>query len=252
MVDPNKEETMRQVAKMTTVMRAYTLAKKRRIEATPWVSRKEGEKFGQKNARPRRIRTFEGKYRRKMFGEEEEGHLYSVRHTSMHEISQHFGLSIGLYFHTLYQCGKFFVLIFIVSTPAVFSYYADQEGTDLPPELFGTAVCTDFQNVTVQHGYGWTIYERNDCNPTNAHVAAAFMVLPMIVFFLRSFSNHVESAIAEIDDCVVSAQDFAVEVMDPDDDAFDPGAPFRIYSLRRFTNWFRLLCTLKMSGTGFL
>jgi hypothetical protein len=223
--DPNKEKTISSCAKMSLVMKGYTLAKKRHHLAPgfKWVSRKEAKQFGKKNARPRRIKTFEGKYRRKMFGEEEEGSLYSVRNTTMDEISQHFGLSIGLYFHTLHQCCKFFILIFVVSTPAVFSYYAAQKKstTVLPPQLLGTAVCTDFETVMTEDGK--TI---DSCisNPTNANVAAAFLVLPMIFFFVKSYRGYVEAVIAEIDGQIISAQDFAIEVMDPNDDAFDPGA----------------------------
>ena len=67
-------------------------------------------------------KTFNGKYRRKLYGEVGKGELYDIKHTSMKEISEHFGLSIGLYFNTLYMCGKFFFAIFIVSSPAVAAF----------------------------------------------------------------------------------------------------------------------------------
>jgi hypothetical protein len=218
--DPKLAETQAAMAQMTTTLRAYHLAKTRHFNNSKWVSRKAGRKYGEANARPRRIKTFRGKYRRKLYGEKAKGELYDIKRTSMKEINEHFGLSIGLYFNTLFMCGKFFLMIFIVSSPAVAAFADLQKGTGIDAWLVGTAVCMHKQNVTfypemVQH-------VRLSCLPTSPHMVAAFVVLPMLFYFLKSYMAYVELVIKEIDDSVISAQDFAVEVMDPDDDAFDP------------------------------
>jgi hypothetical protein len=226
--DPEKEEHDTLIAPMSVYMRAYQMQRNRHYANNQWVSREAGEKFGKAHAMPRRVKTFEGNYRKKLYGEESEGELYSLRHTTVGEISEHFGLSIGLYFNTLYFCMVFFVLLFVASSPAVANNIIQTEesaseavGTTVtvPTNLIGTAVCMTNKTVMLPGGVE---HYRPDCEATSAHIAAAFLVLFMLFYFLKSYASFVARVIQEIDDKVISAQDFGVEVMDPDEDAYDP------------------------------
>jgi hypothetical protein len=241
--DPGKDSSEALMAQMTTVMRAYHLAKSRHFDANAWVSRKKGQEFGKRHAQPRRVKTFEGKYRKLLYGEDATGELYSIRHTGLREINEHFGLSIGLYFNTLYMCGVFFVLVFIASSPAVAGNAvitakseADLDLT-IDPKLLGTAVCLAYTNVTTADGES---RERMGCEPGTAHITAAFLVLLMLFYFYRSYKAYVESVIQEIDDKIISAQDFAVEVMDPD------AGSARDHTLLYCTLHLLLYCTLHL------
>jgi hypothetical protein len=230
--DPEHDAAVLMMAEMSTVHRAYHLAKARHFNANKWVSRKQGVEFGKANAQPRRVKTFEGKYRKRLYGEEVDGELYNIRHTSVSEISEQFGLSIGLYFNTLYMCGVFFILLFLASSPAVAAnaVAAGNSGKVVDPKLIGTAVCLVKENVMAFDAAGKNnTIDRLACEPTQAHITAAFLVLFMLLYFYKSYASYVERVIQEIDDKVISAQDFAVEVMDPDSDAFDPDEWYRFF-----------------------
>lgn len=205
----------------------------------------EAKKFFNEKALPRKVRDFtkEGIYREKfgyekkfyrrvMPDESDRGTSYPICTSGINMLS-HFGIGVGLYFFQLISLS--FVIFFssFALIPAFKFYTNRSQSTKSLLSLTASSVNFISVNATVNCPNGESICQVSYCEhcdlPRSLVVGDIVMCVFIIVFIL--FTKYIDSRFEEqLDEAILSSQDYSIVVLDPDEDATDPDEWFRFFS----------------------
>jgi hypothetical protein len=178
------------------------------------------------------------RYRRLQADEIDRGEEYPVCSGSIGDFS-HFGIGVGLYFVQLLLFGSITFIGGIILLPSMVSYYQQRQTSEYSTRtnniLHISGVCAPAVrvNATIGCDHGdiqCPVLYREDCQlPFNA----ALLDLIFCVFFVGGaiFNRFVvEKAGDKLDEMVQTAQDYSVEVVDPNPDETDPDTWYHYFS----------------------
>jgi hypothetical protein len=96
-------------------------------------------------------------------------------------------------------------------------------GIPVPFYLFGSAACTQQEQVIATDEYGAEfLINRNLCPYTRTLGVLSLTSILAVAMFVLAFRYNLKQTITSIDESQQTAQDYSVEVHDPDADAVDP------------------------------
>jgi hypothetical protein len=201
----NRQRTWELIVRLLTPLTPRQIEMLRR-------AKREGEWY-----QPRRVALGNNVYRRAEHGESG-GTRYNIFKTTLTDLSD-FGLGISGYFAYLYglilACG----IMSLVSLPSMFYFESSAYGDGSKPfYLFGSAVCTSSTEVqAVREGANVTLVKSNCPYTENLGLRGlgSVSVFCVCIYGLRVWMNTI---MAHLDEVTQTAQDYSVEVHDPDSD----------------------------------
>jgi len=159
------------------------------------------------------------------------GQLYSVWKTPVWELGD-FGLGVGLYFITRMTFAAVVFLAAILNLYSYQYYRSDAYSGGQPgirSDLQGSAVCTAQELVCLDVKCRKTAY-KNNCQVSFTQGIMDLVCTGMLIILFFFLARWQQKIGAEFDESEQTAQDYAIEVLDPDDDAKDPEEWRRFFS----------------------
>jgi hypothetical protein len=220
----------------------------RRPDASQRRQARNASRIAKERFRPKQIINTDGSTRLAEAGERG-GILYRTVKATMGRDIVEFGIGIALYFSM--TIGYFFLLLvqFLAVVPSAVEYYEKAYSDGQPGVklyLKGSAVCTRFETVTVHvtedtviKGHSQdTFYaagtnateEMNMCPLTRKQASLNMISLSCFTVLMTLFWRYEFQKVEVIDEGSQTAQDYSVEVVNPEADANDPDEWYEFFS----------------------
>lgn len=156
--------------------------------------------------------------------EESRGEPYPLCHDGINTFG-HFGIGIGIYFAQLIILAVVCFVAGFIMVAAGQAYAAEDYGLSDPTVPISAACALIAVNATSNcpngEAYCTVTYRPNCSLPYQAAAAdlAMCFLLVMTIFFSKFVETQIE---VKLDESIQTAQDYSIEVLDPNDDADDP------------------------------
>jgi hypothetical protein len=209
---------------------------------------RNSSKIAKDRFRPKQIINADGTTRLAEAGERG-GILYRTVKATMGRDIAEFGIGIALYFTMMFGYFALLFVQFMAVLPSAVEYYGKAYSDGQPGVklyLKGSAVCTRFETITVHvtedvviKGHGQDIFyaagsnvteEMHMCPLTRKQASLNMISLSCFTVLMTLFWRYLFNKVEAIDEESQTAQDYSIEVLDPEADANDPDEWYEFFS----------------------